>query len=651
MFSNLRTKLILAFATILIIPTISIGLISYSSAKDAVIQAKLDGFAENIKLLNSSIDSAIQPIVHDMDIISGGVLREQYQNDGNPYLRSQLYQYKQFHPETISMYVGTEDGELIEEPKSPIPEGYDPRKREWYNNAMANKGKAVISEPYISTSGEMVIAISQAAKDGSGVVGIDISLGYIQELMNQVKIGKSGYAGLLDKNRKYISHPAYKPGTEVKEAFFDKVYAQDNGKFKYNISGTDKIMSFATNTLTGWKIAGAVDLSDVSDAASPILRTTLVVIIAAFILGAIAVLFIIKSIIKPIRNLKEKAITVSKGDLTELIEVKSNDEVGQLGHAFNDMQISLKTVIQQIEQHAEQVAASSEELTASAEQTSSATEEVASSIQEMAGNAEKQTYSLEQNAQSIEEVSKDVVHIAELSAEISDLANHTTKQAEIGGKAVEDTMSQMNSISEAVKESNETIKSLYDRSKEVSSILDVITGIAEQTNLLSLNAAIEAARAGEHGKGFAVVAGEVRSLAEQSSTSAKEIYNIVQGIQRDTERSVHVMARVTNDVQAGVKVSKEAIEKFNEILQSTKEVTPRMEEVSEFTQEIASSIADISEIAKELTTIAQANAATSEEVAATTEEQLASMEEVSNSAKALTKMAEELNELITKFKY
>ena len=103
----------------------------------------------------------------------------------------------------------------------------------------------------------------------------------------------------------------------------------------------------------------------------------------------------------------------------------------------------------------------------------------------------------------------------------------------------------MNSIHDSVKESNKMITSLHERSKEVRSILDVITGISEQTNLLALNAALEAARAGEHGRGFAVVADEVRKLAEQSQSSAGQIQEILQGIQSDTESSVQIMARVT----------------------------------------------------------------------------------------------------------
>ncbi|MED4377603.1 methyl-accepting chemotaxis protein [Schinkia azotoformans] len=237
------------------------------------------------------------------------------------------------------------------------------------------------------------------------------------------------------------------------------------------------------------------------------------------------------------------------------------------------------------------------------------------------------------------------------SKKVFELANHTTTLAEIGGQSVQDTVNQMNSIHSSVNESNTMIKSLYERSREVSSILDVITGIAEQTNLLSLNAAIEAARAGEHGRGFAVVADEVRKLAEQSQQSAKEILAIVEGIQKDTESSVQIMARVTDDVQVGVKVSNEAIEKFNGILQSTKEITPQMEEVSAIAEQMSAAVQQVSATINDLSVIAKGNATTAEEVAASTEEQMASMQEITASANTLSSKAEELNQLISKFKY
>lgn len=651
-FRNIQTKLIVAFTLILVIPSISIGMIGTLTARDAVEQEVLSGIGENINLLNTSIDNVFEAKIHDIETMSGMFTVNLFNGESSPDVRGILNPYIQLHPEAQAAFVGTKEGVYIREPWIEMPDGYDPRKRDWYIDAMEKKGEIVISDPYISAStGDMVVTVSKITADGEAVVAVDMQLSYLQKLSNQVKVGKDGYALILDRNKVYVAHPSKEAGSEAEEKFYKNLYDRAEGEFSYELDGEQQIMRFVTNELTGWKIGGNLYSSEISSKASPIIQRAILIIVVATVIGAIIIFFIIKSIIKPIRELKMKAITVSKGDLTELIEIRSNDEIGQLGEAFNEMQSSLSKLVHEVEHHAEQVAASSEELTASAEQTTSATEQVSASIQEVANSAEKQTHDVEKSAQILAEVAESVSLIANHSTKVSESAYHTTVQAELGGQVVTSTVNQMKSIHNSVEESNTMIRSLYERSKEVNSILDVITGIAGQTNLLALNAAIEAARAGEHGKGFAVVADEVRKLAEQSQTSVRKIYEIVQGIEQDTENSVRIMARVTDEVQVGVEISLEAIEKFNQIVESANEVTPQMEEISSAAKQMSAFVQEVLGTTKTLSLMAQDNAATSEEVAASTQEQLASMEEIAASAKTLSFMAEELNELISKFKH
>ena len=138
-----------------------------------------------------------------------------------------------------------------------------------------------------------------------------------------------------------------------------------------------------------------------------------------------------------------------------------------------------------------------------------------------------------------------------------------------------------------------------------------------------MNAAIEAARAGEHGRGFAVVADEVRKLAEQSQNSVKEILNIVKGIQNDTEYSVQIMANVKEDVQQGVTISREAIDKFNKIVQSMGEINPQITGVTHVAAEMLNAVQELNTSSDELSYVAKENAKVAEEVAASTEKQLA----------------------------
>ena len=651
LFSSLKSKLYLSFALVLVIPVILVGSLSYLSAKDSIKEEILFSADESVKVLNTLIDKTISEKKHEVSVFSEEINSSNY-GQGEATLRSSLSHYIKQNPDALSIYVGTTEGSFIQEPKLVTDSNYNPLDRDWYKEAVKLQGEPFITEPYVGKgTGEMIVTVAQQVKDRSGVVAVDVKLTDLQKVSESISIGKNGYSSIFDVNKKVISHPTLEGGGEIKESFIDQMYVKDSGTYDYVYQGDERILFFTTNKLTGWKITGTIFSKEIDESASSILFHTILVLVIAIVVSTIAVHFVVKGIIRPIGNLKESAVTISKGDLTEKVAITSSDEIGQLGQAFNNMQDSLRTLIKKVEVNAQEVASSAEELTANADQTSVATEQVAIAIQEVATSADTQTTNASKNAESLNELSKAILHIAEISSAVTDLSQHATMQANDGGKAVQDTKEQMNSIHLSVSESNTKIQTLHERSQQITSILDVITDIADQTNLLSLNAAIEAARAGEHGKGFAVVADEVRKLAEQSQQSAKQIFDLIHGIQADTEQSVRIMAKVTEDVQSGLHVSDEAIAKFQVIMTSMREITPQMEEVSSASEQMAASVQEVTAVTEDLAFSAKGNAATSEEVAASTEEQLASMEEINASAESLSHMADELKSLINQFKY
>lgn len=372
--------------------------------------------------------------------------------------------------------------------------------------------------------------------------------------------------------------------------------------------------------------------------------------LAVFILVIYSFFGFYFSIQNNILNLKNVAITVASGDLTKKASLQTKDELNDIEKALNKMMESLRYLISEIDINAEQVAASSEELTASSEQTTRATEHVASATQEVANGAEKQMNGLNTNLKALEYISTGIERIAENSHDVAQLTAKTSKHAEDGAKSVELNVTQMNNIHASVLESDKINRSLYDRSQEIGKILEVIKGIAEQTNLLALNASIEAARAGEQGKGFAVVAEEVRKLAEQSQQSSIQIYELIRDIQRDAKQSVDVMSKVSQNVDIGLTISKQANEKFMIILHEMNEIAPRIEEVSATAQQMAAETEQALEGVELVADISKENLTSTDEVVASTQEQLASMEEIASAATSLTNMAENLQELINMFK-
>lgn len=299
--------------------------------------------------------------------------------------------------------------------------------------------------------------------------------------------------------------------------------------------------------------------------------------VAAVALGAILAWLLSRSILKPVSNAVAIARTVAAGDLSSKIEVKSQDEIGQLLTALKDMNDSLFKTIIEVRSGTDTIATASRQIAAGNQDLSSRTEQQASSLEETASSMEELTSTVKQNADNARQANH-------LAVSASDVA--------IKGGSV---------VAEVV----ETMGSINASSKKIVDIISVIDGIAFQTNILALNAAVEAARAGEQGRGFAVVASEVRNLAQRSASAAKEIKALI-------DDSV-------SKVDAGSKLVGEAGSTMDAIVDSVKRVTDIMAEIMAASQEQSAGIEQVNQAIAQMDQVTQQNASLVEEAAAAAE--------------------------------
>ncbi|GGG72547.1 methyl-accepting chemotaxis protein [Paenibacillus radicis (ex Gao et al. 2016)] len=379
--------------------------------------------------------------------------------------------------------------------------------------------------------------------------------------------------------------------------------------------------------------------------------TILFLSIISLILAVGIAIFISQIIAKPILALAGGAEKIAAGDLTQAdIQVKNRDEIGRLAGSFNQMKMNLRQLIREVGLNTDQVAATSEELSASAEQTSTATEQISAAIQEVASGAATQVSSAAAATNAAAEISKGMDQAASSIQLVSELTTAANDKADAGNIVVAQTIEQMNRVRSSASETAEIIYALGEKSKEINRIAEFITHIATQTNLLALNAAIEASRAGEEGRGFAVVASEIRNLAEQSSVAAGKIRDLLQEVQSETDKAVHSMHEGTSVVKAGMDMVQRTGQSFSEIADSIGQVVLESQEVSSIVEQVNASSQNMLVMMENVARIAEQSAANTQNVAQSSEEQTAAMEEVSASAEALSKMAQELQEAISKFK-
>ncbi|PFU38099.1 chemotaxis protein [Bacillus cereus] len=644
-------KLLLSFFVILIAAVSIIGGMSYQTAKKNFESQIMSSAQDNIKILDNLINQMIEAKFNDVNNFARVIHSDMYQGDNQDELRKTLSQYISLNKDVEQVYIAGNDKKFVQEPNIQMATDYDPTARSWYKDAVNKQGGIVVTEPYKAQgNGHIVVTIAKQTEDKNGVVAVDLSLDNLLKTTKLINIGKKGYAFILDGKQKIIAHPQEKSGDKADDSWAKKIYEDNHGTFSYTYGGSEKKMVFATNLKTGWKIAGTMYSNEVIEAAQPVFYNMLIVMFISLVVGGALIYFVTLSITKPLKQLVITSKEISEGDLTQTIQIYSNDEIGQLAKGFNEMTHSLRTLIGRINTSAGHVAAASEELTASVRQASEATEQITSAMDEISSGATTQTASVENGAMLLFDVTEGIQHVANSSLSINSASAHTREKAEDGGKLVGKTVNQMQSIAESVSQSDAVIQLLNNKSKQIGDILEVIQNIADQTNLLALNAAIEAARAGEHGRGFAIVADEVRKLAEQSSVSSSEISKLICEIQDDMSKTVKSMNNVNEEVQSGLVIANETKQNFTEILQSTNEIADQIKTMVETANGMSKGANEVSISVGQIAMTAQNNATSTQSVAASAEEQLASMEEISSAAGTLSQMAEELQVLIERFK-
>ena len=397
---------------------------------------------------------------------------------------------------------------------------------------------------------------------------------------------------------------------------------------------------------------GALVASEKSnELANTSIITVGIVAAVAVILSLALGLMVVRMITRPLSEVVAGMGEMAKGNLSAAPPlVRSRDEIGQVAQAVGVMQANLRTLLKQFAQSAENMAAASEELTASASQSAQAANQVAASIAQVAQGSEKQLTAVDNTAAVVQQMSAGIQQVASNAGNVSEVADKTSQAGHDGESAIEQVITQMDSIGQGTAQVGDAIGKLSASSKQIGEIVGVISAIAAQTNLLALNAAIEAARAGEQGRGFAVVADEVRKLAEQSGDAAKQISSLIDENRQNIELAVVAMQSGNVEVKRGIEIVGSAGDAFTKIAALVQEVSVEVREISAAVEEMASGSEQMVGSMKDIERVSKSTAGETQTVSAATQEQSASMHEIATASQNLAKMAEGLQVAIAGFR-
>lgn len=649
---SLKAKLILFFILFAFIPAAIGGAISIymniNSTKSSAVHSNGNTAAQVAKQIEIILDDS-KGMTEGM--ASGPTARSL---DGAA-VRDMIIAIQQKNPQFELIFAMDSSGMQIARTSGNLANRAD---RAYFKEAM--KGNTFFTDAYISSfTNAPCVTISTPIKNASGaIIGVmaaDISLQALKSIAGNVKVGKNGYVEIVDNVGTVLAHPNDEKVLK-KENFAQIEYVQKvmNGQSGWvetvSTRGDKTLTDFAPIAKYKWGIIVNQPVEEIFDVAVSAAYIMIAILIISILLATVTAFYIARGIAGPLQKVVESVEMIADGDLSHNLAVEGVLEVNQLVTGVNHMRNSLRKIIMHTASVAESVAASAEELTAAATEVGRASEEVAHTIQDVARGATVQMQLSNESTSIISEMNSCIVDTVEAACDVADVSAKSEQSADDGIKQVDHAVSLMNRIQDDVSNTGKMIDNLGQKSRQIGQIVEVITNIAGQTNLLALNAAIEAARAGEQGRGFAVVADEVRKLAEQSQTAAKEIAEIIGAIQRETAQTVQAMDKSGKEVTEGVRVVTASKVAFEGIYSDVKNIGVKVGNIVTLVDKQMGGSAQVEQAINSIADSAKMNSDSSQEVAAASEEQNASVQEIVTAVSSLATMASQLQEVVSKFK-
>ncbi|XOZ32555.1 methyl-accepting chemotaxis protein [Halomonadaceae bacterium KBTZ08] len=651
---TITQKLVLTFTLVLIAVIASVSALSIYQARQTAEQSAVRASRQQIEQIDHSITQFFQTMRKEARFLASEPLLAQSVGSLSRYLEAsqsgrmtplenseaeaQLHRrfkrYAEAKGGLAYVYFGSRKGEFVQWPIGDSGAPYDPRERPWYKQARnAANGSVITDAYYFETDDTSMVSVAHEVRDESGdlagVIGIDVSLQGLMEMVNNIELGEAGRLVLVEDDGTILANPLapetnFQSVDELDDTTLQQLSSMEEGSRTVEMDGTAYQAIVFTSPELGWQFMGLIPRAEMMAGANRLAWQIAIVGVIAILISAGIAVAVARIMTAPIRKVTNRMydIAAGEGDLTQRLPEDTNDEIGQLSRQFNAFVQRMHETIQEVDGTTQSLASAAEELNNIASQTRQ--------------TVDRQSSETDQIATAINEMTTTVQEVSRNGSEVADAASDADTKAREGGAIVADNATAMETLGTELDDMTAVVGQLSERSQEIKTVLDVIHSVTEQTNLLALNAAIEAARAGEQGRGFAVVAEEVRALAQRSSKSAEEIQGIIDGLITETNKAVETM--------------KQAKERSNENQE-------RASKASESLNSIEASVSTISDQVTQIATAAEQQSQAAEEInqnvtriVEAAQESSSGTEQTNRASDEVASMAERLREVVGQFR-